>query len=168
MNQKITIKHLLRKISPRRRAYETNRQAARVMIVREVTLCAEDHGVLVGRIAIKDQRRSWGSCSALGNLNFSYRLLFLPPCLRRYIILHELAHRRELNHSRRFWVVVADWCPWYLTAIKTLRALERSKGTSLPVLRAFAPLHAATCPYCIDLMQSNNEHTATVGSVERI
>lgn len=68
-------------------------------------------GVEIGRIAIKDTRSRWGSCSERGNLNFSWRLMLAPRAVMDYVVAHEVAHRRELNHSPRFWQHVEFLCP---------------------------------------------------------
>lgn len=65
------------------------------------------------KIAWREQRTRWGSCSQNGHLSFSNRLLFLPSSLREYVFLHELCHLRELNHSRRFWTLLSDYMPDY-------------------------------------------------------
>jgi len=78
----------------------------------------------IKRIAIKNQRRCWGSCSENGNLNFNYRLLFLPEHLRDYIIVHELCHLRELNHSKRFWALVERVVPNHKAIRKQLKRQE--------------------------------------------
>lgn len=73
------------------------------------------------RISIKNQRTRWGSCSNKKNLNFNYRILFLPKKIADYIIVHELCHLKELNHSRKFWNLVAKAVPDYLEIRKELR-----------------------------------------------
>lgn len=64
-------------------------------------------------ISVRDQKSRWGSCSSKGNLNFNYRLFLLPPALADYIIVHELCHLQEMNHSRNFWQLVARTKPDY-------------------------------------------------------
>ncbi len=67
----------------------------------------------VRRVAVKHQRAQWGSCSDKRNLNFNYKILFLPPRLADYVIAHELCHTKELNHSSRFWRLVGELLPSY-------------------------------------------------------
>lgn len=111
-------------------------------------MLATRHDFVVKRIAIRDTRRSWGSCSALGNLNFSYKLLFLPPCIREYVIVHELSHLRVLNHSQDFWAEMGRHMPDYAERRDALRAFERANGTSRPALMAWQSSHG-TCPHCL-------------------
>ncbi|HEX4049137.1 MAG TPA: TIM-barrel domain-containing protein [Elusimicrobiota bacterium] len=68
-------------------------------------------GVTFGSVRVKDQRSLWGSCSRAGNLNFNWRLRLAPPEVLDYVVIHELAHRFEMNHSRRFWSHVEKLCP---------------------------------------------------------
>jgi predicted metal-dependent hydrolase len=69
--------------------------------------------VNVNRIFVKDQRSLWASCSRRKNLNFNWRTALLPPSTAEYLIIHELCHLRELNHSRKFWSMLKEHCPDY-------------------------------------------------------
>ena len=74
---------------------------------------AKRMGVDYGRITIREQKTRWGSCSSTGNLNFNWKLVLLDPELLDYVVVHELAHRREMNHSVAFWKVVEAELPDY-------------------------------------------------------
>ncbi|MDD5657422.1 MAG: M48 family metallopeptidase [Elusimicrobia bacterium] len=68
-------------------------------------------GVSPRRVCLKSQRTLWGSCSERGNVNFNRALAGAPAEVLDYVVIHELAHLREMNHSHRFWAVVEAWCP---------------------------------------------------------
>ena len=92
-------------------------------------------GVTYGRITIRNQRGRWGSCSGEGNLNFNCLLMLAPPEVVDYVIVHELAHRKQMNHSAAFWNEVAAVLPdyrqrekWLKTQGKILLARMRSGG----------------------------------------
>ena len=68
-------------------------------------------GVAAKRITVRDTKSRWGSCSATGALNFSWRLIMAPPFVLDYLAAHEVAHLRELNHSNRFWKLTYQLCP---------------------------------------------------------
>lgn len=88
------------------------KQAVRV-IPQRVAHFASIVGVSYGRIAIRSQHTRWGSCSAKGNLNFNCLLMLTPPEVLDYVVVHELCHRKELNHSSKFWAEVEKVCPDY-------------------------------------------------------
>ena len=84
-------------------------------------------GVTCGRVTIRNQRSRWGSCSAKGNLNFNCLLMLAPEYVRDYVVVHELCHRLEMNHSDRFWAEVARVMPDYREAKDWLK----KNGTAL-------------------------------------
>lgn len=81
------------------------------------------YGFAWNRVTIKNTSSRWGSCSKQGNLNFSYRLLFLPQELSDYVVVHELCHLEELNHSPAFWKLVEQTIPDYRAVRKNVRTL---------------------------------------------
>jgi predicted metal-dependent hydrolase len=72
---------------------------------------AQELGVTMRRISIRDQASRWGSCSSTGMLSFSWRLILAPPYVLDYLAAHEVAHLVEMNHSRRFWRLLLRMCP---------------------------------------------------------
>jgi predicted metal-dependent hydrolase len=103
------------------------REAARFAIVTQVERRAAEMGLAYGNVAIRDQKTRWGSCSHAGNLNFNWRLVLAPSAVLDYVVVHELAHRVELNHSMRFWRIVAHYCP----NMSEHRTWLRAHGASL-------------------------------------
>lgn len=87
------------------------REKARERFTERVAHWSGKMGVRVGRIRIKDQKSLWASCSANANLNFNWRIVLAPEGIVDYIVIHELAHLLEMNHSPRFWGHVESWCP---------------------------------------------------------
>jgi hypothetical protein len=77
---------------------------------------AARHDFAVRRISVRNQKSRWGSCSPHGTVSLNWRLIQTPEHVRDYIILHELCHLRELNHSPRFWREVAAVCPNFALA----------------------------------------------------
>ncbi len=121
---------------PARRAYRRPRRArrpalpraaapdiarARVLVTARADRWSDELGIPYKRISIRSQRTRWGSCSAKGNLNFNWRLAAAPPAVLDYVIIHELCHLRELNHSRDFWAHVRAACPDYKAHRRWLR-----------------------------------------------
>jgi len=72
---------------------------------------AAARSVSINRVYLRNQRTRWGSSSSRMNLSLNWRLIMAPPPVASYLILHELAHQRIMNHSRDFWRLVRDWCP---------------------------------------------------------
>ena len=102
------------------RDYEQNpalearyRELARAVIGQRVPYFAAKMGVTYGRISIRDQKTRWGSCSGRGNLNFNWKLVLMPPEVLDYVVVHELAHRKQMNHSPLFWAEVGRVLPDY-------------------------------------------------------
>jgi predicted metal-dependent hydrolase len=88
---------------------------------RRVLECSKVHQLSVRRITVRNQRSRWGSCSRRGTISLNWRLIQSPPHVQDYIILHELMHLREMNHSSRFWHEVERVCPGYETAERWLK-----------------------------------------------
>ena len=99
---------------------ELGREALRV-IPEKVSHYAGIIGVSYGRITIKNQKTVWGSCSSKGNLNFNCLLMKAPEHVQDYVVVHELCHRKEMNHSKRFWELVASVIPDHKLCRKWLK-----------------------------------------------
>lgn len=100
--------------------HDLTRQAMEVIPAR-VAHFAPLVGVTCGAITIRSQRSRWGSCSGKGNLNFNCLLMLTPPEVLDYVVVHELCHRLEMNHSPRFWAEVERVLPDYRTRRKWLK-----------------------------------------------
>ncbi len=83
------------------------------VIPKRVEYYAKIIGVEYGRITIRKQVSRWGSCSAKGNLNFNCLLMLCPKEVLDYVVIHELCHLKEMNHTQKFWTLVNRFCPKY-------------------------------------------------------
>lgn len=90
-------------------------------IPQRVAYFAQKMGVTYGRITIRNQKGRWGSCASTGNLNFNCLLMLAPPEVRNYVVIHELSHRRHMDHSAAFWAEVAAVMPTYKEKEKWLK-----------------------------------------------
>ncbi|MDO5349002.1 MAG: SprT family zinc-dependent metalloprotease [Lachnospiraceae bacterium] len=97
------------------------RQLAKVRIQERAAYFAARMGVSYGRISIRAAKTRWGSCSYGGNLNFHWKLILMPPEILDYVVVHELAHRKEMNHSKAFWAEVERILPDYQERRKWLK-----------------------------------------------
>ena len=83
---------------------------------------AREHGIAVSRVSVRNQRWRWGSCSPNGHICLNWRLVEMPDWVRDYVMVHELMHLKRMDHSRKFWTLVARACPEYEAARAWLRA----------------------------------------------
>lgn len=112
-------KENVQKLSALERQHLQNK--AYVVIPRRVAYYAEKLGVSYGKITLRQQKTRWGSCAANGNLNFNWLLILAPPEVLDYVVVHELCHRREMNHSQAFWKEVEKILPDYRERQKWLK-----------------------------------------------
>ncbi len=94
-----------------RRVHDFLKREARRDLQKSAQAYADALGVRIRRLSIRDQSSRWGSCTSAGSLSFSWRLILAPPFVLDYLAAHEVAHLVEMNHSPRFWRVVARICP---------------------------------------------------------
>lgn len=100
------------------------RYLAKAYLVPKTQELARQTDSQVNRIFIKDQKSKWGSCSSQRNINLNWHLILLPPVLIDYLIVHELMHLREMNHSPAYWQWVARYFPGYKEAQKALHEYD--------------------------------------------
>ena len=100
--------------------YLKHKESARTLVMARVAHYSDRYGFKYESISIRNQKTRWGSCSKNGNLNFNYNIAFLPEPLADYIIVHELCHLKEFNHSKKFWALVESIIPAYQTLRKEL------------------------------------------------
>ena len=108
------------------------KREAKLLIPERVRYYAAKLGITYGRVTIRAQRSRWGSCSSKGNLNFNCLLMLTPREVIDSVIVHELCHRKELNHSKAFWALVYEAMPDYKTWDKWLKDHGRELISALP------------------------------------
>jgi len=107
-------------------AEECLTRIARRELIPRLNELAQVHGLTVGRITIRNQRSRWGSCARSGAVALNFRLVQTPDEVRDYVLIHELMHVKQQNHSRRFWRLVEAACPEFRAAERWLRTRGRS------------------------------------------
>ncbi|OGH84174.1 MAG: hypothetical protein A2261_01050 [Candidatus Magasanikbacteria bacterium RIFOXYA2_FULL_44_8] len=107
-----------------RRKYLQYREQARALVYALVAQVNQHYHFPIGRITIRNNRSRWGSCSKKHNLNFNYKLVFLPEHLAEYIVVHELCHIGQFNHSQKFWDLVGEYASDYVGRIRELKKVH--------------------------------------------
>jgi predicted metal-dependent hydrolase len=101
--------------------YRDHAEAARALAHERLEHFNRHYGLSYNKVSIKNTKTRWGSCSSKRNLNFNYKILFLSPEERDYIIVHELCHLKEMNHGPHFWALVAEQVPNWQTLRRTVK-----------------------------------------------
>jgi predicted metal-dependent hydrolase len=102
-------------------SFQEGKEGALAFVIKRIKILNKKYQFDYHSISIKNQKTRWGSCSRKGNLNFNYRIASLPPYLADYIIVHELCHLKEFNHSQKFWNLVGKTVPEYRDIQKRLQ-----------------------------------------------
>lgn len=107
--------------------YLLYKERAFLVIKEKIEYFANIYGYPYKKISIRNQKTRWGSCSKNGNLNFNYKIMFLPKHIQDYIIAHEFCHLKELNHSKQFWNLLLRVFPEYLQSRRQLKEYSLRK-----------------------------------------
>jgi len=110
-----------------RKDYLKHKEYARKLVHEKIEKFNSFYQFKFNRVSIKDTKSRWGSCSIHKNLNFNYKIVLLPERMAQYIVVHELCHLKEFNHSQRFWSLVERTIPEY----KEIRGELKIKGIEL-------------------------------------
>lgn len=120
--QKIEEKEGLKKTPKNsREEYLKFKRNAKKFILENLLKLNQFYQLKYRRVSVKNQKTRWGSCSSDGNLNFNYKIALLPRKFARYVIVHELCHLKEMNHSKRFWDLVAQTIPDHKTIRREMK-----------------------------------------------
>jgi predicted metal-dependent hydrolase len=112
------------KIKTKKSDYQKNKISAYDLIIKKLEEFNKFYGFKYKNVTIRNQKTRGGSCSQKGNLNFNYKIIFLPEYLADYIVVHELCHLKEFNHSKNFWNLVHKTVPNYNKFNKELRQYD--------------------------------------------
>ncbi|MEI7424929.1 MAG: M48 family metallopeptidase [Candidatus Staskawiczbacteria bacterium] len=108
----------------KRRITIEEREKARILVENRLSVINKFYNYNINRISIKNTKTRWGSCSSKGNLNFNYKIIYLEPKFVDYLIVHELCHLGQMNHSKRFWALVCKTIPDYDKINKELKRIN--------------------------------------------
>ena len=103
------------------RDFRANKERARGLVLERLNYFNQFYQFKFNRVFIRNQKSRWGSCSGKGNLSFNYKIVFLPPALADYLIVHELCHLAQMNHRPQFWQLVSQQIPDYKKLRKELK-----------------------------------------------
>jgi predicted metal-dependent hydrolase len=104
--------------------FEEHQEKALNLVSMKVAYWSEKLGYKYTNIAVKQLKSRWGSCSSEGNLNFNYKIIFLPTNIQDYVIVHELCHLKQPNHSKKFWSLVGQSLPDYEKMRSTIKTIH--------------------------------------------
>jgi predicted metal-dependent hydrolase len=104
--------------------FKTDKKHALQFVLDKLRHWNQVYGFEFKRVTVRNQKTKWGSCSRRGSLNFNFRILYLSPELADYLVVHELCHLGEMNHSRRFWTLVSRAIPDYKTKRRQLKLVD--------------------------------------------
>jgi predicted metal-dependent hydrolase len=93
--------------------YKENKKKAHALATEHLLYFNQFYNHQIGQVCIRNQKTRWGSCSGKGNISFNYKIVFLPRELQEYLVVHELCHLKEMNHSKNFWNLVGQKIPDY-------------------------------------------------------
>jgi predicted metal-dependent hydrolase len=117
-------KHPATIIKTEKGGYKKHKTEALSLVNKKIAQWNSFYNFKFGRINIRNQKTRWGSCSKKGNLNFNYKIVHLPENLLDYLVVHELCHLKEFNHSKKFWELVSSLIPDYKKCRKNLKNLH--------------------------------------------
>ena len=107
-----------------KKQYTEHKSAALALVTARLAHFNQVYGLTWKSVSIRNQKTRWGSCSRRGALHFNYRLVLLPPHLADYVIVHELCHLKEFNHSKKFWQEVERTLPDWRAARRELKKIS--------------------------------------------